>query len=440
MNVPKAASEFLRALGSSARAVHLYPEGHPVRQDHLSELDTLTFELLRDSGFDFFVYDDSFFFEDALMAKESLTYQWLLQTWQRIGIESLSVQPDARSRDLRALVLYIAEEGPSPEGAIEINTADLTRKSQTDKIADPIHKAYADTLNIMREVAEGVKRGTTPKLGAAATSVDSLIKAVLGDPQSALLMSTIRAHHESTFFHMVNVCMLSIATGASIGLPRHQLLPLGMGALLHDVGKVAIPQETLNTSGPLSAEDWIQIRRHPIEGASVLLQSWERIDPQAAAIAHQHHIRHDGEGYPDTGSKERPNLLSKIVTVADVFDALTTKRSYRLPDTRERALEVLLSGANSHFDPRIVRVFVRMMGFYPPGSVIELGDGSIAVVIRNNEELLDRPVVVVTKDPKGNPVEPRLIDLAEGNAEDPTNQIVRGINADMAGVEPADLI
>lgn len=440
MSSPRAASEFLRALGSSAKSVHLYPANHPIRHDHILELTTITDSLLNEGPFDLFIFDDSFFYGDSLMARESLIYQWLMRAWEKVGITSLSLTTDVTSDDLPALVLYVAGIGPEPTGAIEINAVDLSQRDHSDEASHPIHKAYSETLDLMREVAEGVKRGAKPRLGAAATSVESLVEAVLGDPESALLMSTIRAHHESTFFHMVNVCMLSIATGASIGLPKNQLLPLGMGALLHDVGKVSVPEETLSHSGPLTAKAWREIRKHPIEGASLLLQSWERVNPLAASIAHQHHIRHDGGGYPRQRANQRPDLLAKIVTVADVFDALTTKRSYRLPDTSERALEVLLSGADSHFDSRIVRVFVRMMGFYPPGSVIELGDGSIAVVVKGNEKQLDRPVIMITKDHRGDPISPRRVDLSETDPEEDAYRIIGGVAPDSAGVEASDLI
>jgi hypothetical protein len=167
------------------------------------------------------------------------------------------------------------------------------------------------------------------------------------------------------------------------------------------------------------------------------LRSWSRISPLAAKMAFEHHVRLDGTGYPSAPVGDSPDLMSRIVAVVDTFDAMTSRRSYRRAEQRQRALDVLASGAGSHYDPRIVRVFIKVLGFYPPGSVVALDDGSIAVVVRNNPKTLDRPVVRLVREPSGE----QLVEAPELDLEtNPERSIRAGLDQSEAGIDPADFI
>lgn len=437
------AGGFLPALASTLRAFGLYPEGHPIPEEKINELVKATEAAMYSAEgpkpIDYIIHDDSFFFGDRLLSKESITLQWMMRQWQTVGIHSVTISPGAGRAHLAALVLHISGKSPPPDGVVRINVARLLTKEEAPAEGETLRSLYADTLDLTREIGQGMISGAQPSLGAAKETVERLVTAVMGDKESALLLSTMHTHDEQTFFHMVNVCILSVATGSAIGLSRDQLSVLGMGGLLHDIGKVGVSPEVLNRSGPLSDEDWDQIRRHPLEGAGMLLRSWERISPLAAKVAYEHHVRLDGRGYPPDPIAARPDLMSRIVTVTDTFDAMTSRRPYRRAEQRQRALEVLLSGAGSHYDGRVVRVFIRLMGFYPPGSVVKLEDDSIAVVVQNNPNALDSPVIQVVKDPAGNELStPEKIDLAAKS--NGTHRIAVGVDQLQVGVDPADLI
>lgn len=305
-----------------------------------------------------------------------------------------------------------------------------------DEGLNQLRSAYSEALDLMRDIGVGVSAGKSLPLGPARGAVESLVESVLADRDSGLLLSTMRAHDEYTFFHMVNVCILSVSMGASIGLPKDQLTSLGLGAILHDMGKVGVPHEVLNKPGALSDQDWAQIRRHPVEGAGLILSSWDKIEPRAAVIAYEHHQRLDGSGYPTLQLREKSDLLSRIVSVADTFDAITSRRSYRRAEQRQKALDVLVSGAGAHYDPRIVKVFIKMLGFYPPGSVVQLSDNSIAIVIKNNTESLSLPVIKVVRNPVGGRVDPVEIDLSKR----PDVVISRGLKPEAAPIEAVDLL
>jgi HD-GYP domain-containing protein (c-di-GMP phosphodiesterase class II) len=437
---------FLRTFASAVRAYGLYPSGHPILEEKIDELNP-SVENSRTTAppapggvVVFLIHEDSFFVNDKLLPKESITFQWFMRHWQSRAISSITIGPGVSREDLSSLVDFVAGEGAAPFGAVEINEAKLRPADLTPRRnGASMQSVYSDALDLTRELGVGLERGAAPPLGATKDTVERLVNGVLSDPDSALLMSTMHSHDEYTFFHMVNVCILSVATGAAIGLAREQLTVLGMGGLLHDIGKVGVPSEILNRSGPLSDTDWGYIRRHPAEGAGMLLRSWSRISPLAARVAYEHHVRLDHTGYPREPVDGKPDLLSRIVTVVDTFDAMTSRRPYRRADQRQRALDVLVSGSGSHYDPRVVRVFLKMLGFYPPGSVVRLADGSVAVVVRNNPDALDSPVVKIVKDAAGQPQDLELeVNLASSAAA--AQSIAQGLDQSEAGLDPADLI
>lgn len=440
MNELSWARGFLQSLSSTLRSRFLYPAHHPIRNEKLDELERATAALLQGRGSaDFLVHEDSFFFGDVLMRKESLTMQGLMRHWQKRGVSSITLSSAGRDR-LESLVAFLADEGPPPSLGVRINTAVLL--SPEDRplpgAEDLLRHAYAEALDLIRDIRGAVGRGLTPPMASAKQAVDGLVNAVLTDPESSLLMTAMRSHDEATFFHMINVCILSVATGATIGLSRPQLTVLGIGALLHDLGKIGIPLEILNRAGPLSEDDWTEIRKHPSEGAAMILRSWDKLSPLAAMIAYEHHLGVTGSGYPNVPIRTNPQLLSRIVTVADTFDAVTSRRPYRRADHRERALDILLSGAGSHYDPRIVKVFIRMLGYFPPGSVVQLSDGSVAVVTRNNADALALPVVKVVRDSAGRAIEPLEINLKSSEGRSTT--IVKGLPPEDSRLDPADLL
>jgi hypothetical protein len=222
----------------------------------------------------------------------------------------------------------------------------------------------------------------------------------------------VKSYDEYTYYHMMNVCILSLALGQAIGLRQDQVATLGLGALLHDVGKVRVPREILQHDGALSEEQWRIIQRHPVDGAALILLTGKEMFNPAVSIVMEHHAAYDLSGYPRLSGRPRPAVAARMVAVADCFDAITSKRSYREPEDRRQALSILQAGAGRGFDPLVVRSFVRLLGLFPIGSLVLLSTGEVAMVVRNHDRLLSRPVVRVILDRVGTPTEPEELDLS----------------------------
>ncbi|MGH2574028.1 MAG: HD-GYP domain-containing protein, partial [Actinomycetota bacterium] len=264
-----------------------------------------------------------------------------------------------------------------------------------------------------RHTAGAVAAGRAVDLEPTTRLVQQLSEQVVKDPTQALLLATLRSHDEYTYYHMLNVCLLSLALGYAVGLRPEQIVSLGIGALLHDVGKVNVPAEVLQQVGGLTEEQWRLIQKHPVDGAGILFSTGHSVLQPAAAIILEHHAAYNLAGYPALSGRAHPSLPARMVAVADCFDAVTTNRPYRKGEERRQGLNLLLSGAGRGYDPRVVRAFVRLLGLFPVGSLVRLSNGAVGVVVRNHEHLLARPRVRLVLDANGTPCEPQELDLSE---------------------------
>lgn len=412
------ASQFLRHLSSARQVYALYPAGHPKRVEEIQQaLESLRKlrALLRGEPV-LFVTRHAIYLGPVLLARDSLSRYGLVDAFEKAGIEAIEPLVYVTAEDVDKLVQIVLGE---LELTAEFDGLTLNRvkpdfdPDEDDSGRSVLRRSYALGLEILRHTAASVVSGQPVDLRAPGQLVSQLSEQVMQDPTQALMLATIRSHDEYTYYHMLNVCLLSLAMGYAVGLGPDQIVALGLGALLHDVGKVNVPVDVLQHVGALTPEQWRMIQRHPVEGAGIIFATGENLEQLTAAIVLEHHAGYDLSGYPKLSNRAHPSLPARMVAVADCFDAVTTTRPYRRAEERRQALNILLAGAGRGYDPRIVRTFVRLQGLFPVGSLIRLTTGAIGVVVRNHESLLARPRVRIVLDPKGDPCDPFELDLAE---------------------------
>jgi HD-GYP domain-containing protein (c-di-GMP phosphodiesterase class II) len=257
------------------------------------------------------------------------------------------------------------------------------------------------------------------------------------DDVTLLGLTCIKSLEDYVLTHAVNVTILSVALARAAQLPKRDVEHVGVAALLHDVGQIDVPQEVLQSAESLTEEEWGSIRRHTLHGALRLLEAGPlEFTAPAALAALEHHLGMWGDGYPKLPSGWSPSLASRIIQIADTYDALTSRRVYRQHPVRpDRVLAYMLENAGMRFDPVLVKLFVTILGLYPPGTAVELDEGSIGIVVRPNREtsLLHRPQVCVLLDGEGKPVEEDpIVDLAETE-----RGIARCVEAEALELAPA---
>ncbi|MEW6572643.1 MAG: HD-GYP domain-containing protein [Bacillota bacterium] len=241
-------------------------------------------------------------------------------------------------------------------------------------------------------------------------TVNEIIDQLLKNPDLVFNLIDIRTIDDYTFGHSVNVCVLSLLTGISLGYERADLFTLGMGALLHDIGKAVIPDTILNKPDKLTPEEFALVREHPERGFRMLLQVPE-VSATSACIALQHHERFQGQGYPRGLKGGEIHEFAVICGVADVFDALVADRVYRKAYPVHEAYELIAGSGNFLFDYRIVQAFLQNVAAYPVGTLVRLSTGQIGVVVETQRGLTLYPKVRILFDGQGSACEPYEIDL-----------------------------
>lgn len=292
---------------------------------------------------------------------------------------------------------------PAIKAFIEDEKIVLSKETQLEAfkaVSDVVHQVKNDAV-INGEQTRAVMR----------TLVDEVLQA----PDAIMNLMDIKSFDDYTFTHNVNVSAISLLIGSSMGLTKNELEELATGCMLHDVGKIKIAIDLLNKEGSLSDDEFVELRSHPRQGYDILVKS-RGLSEESRLVALQHHEKFQGNGYPANLRGNEITLYARICSVADVYDALTTDRPYRLAMSPYDAIKILTSGIDRHFDPNVLTAFIRKFSLYPAGSFVRLNDASIALVLRNNPESVIRPVVKLLKDSKGEKYPDRIeINLAESS-------------------------
>jgi HD-GYP domain-containing protein (c-di-GMP phosphodiesterase class II) len=279
-------------------------------------------------------------------------------------------------------------------------------------------------------------------------AVQGIVDQVLSNESSMVTMTTLRDFDEYTFTHCVNVSIFSVIIGQRLGLERLQLYELGLGALFHDVGKQRLDLDVINKAGALTDEDWAHLKEHPTEGLLLLfgMHGFTDVPYRQMLIAYEHHMKIDLTGYPPNKREREPTLFSRIVAVADAFDAGTSVRSYQYePWPPDAVLQEMRDNPKRGFDKLLVKVLITATGVYPVGTLVILDSHELAVVSQVNPdpELLHRPKVRVISDSVGLPLqETKTIDLAEPDPATgkPKHQIIKTTDPQKYGIRVSDYL
>ncbi len=265
-------------------------------------------------------------------------------------------------------------------------------------------RIHANAKNFIEKIMQDAKAGKDVDVQEAKTLVKDLAKNIIANPMALIWLTQLKNRDEYTSIHSLNVCILSLFFGRSLGMNTQQLNELGLGALLHDIGKLRVPLEILNKPDRLTDEEYDVIKRHTLLGYD-LLKNKDGLSRDSLVVIKNHHERVDGHGYPDGLQSYGIDLYSRIVKIVDVYDAVTSKRVYHQDVTPYHALNCIYSDRNGAFDEKLVQAFLKHMGIYPVGCAIELNTGEIGVVTSINEKRHLAPTLLLVRDNKQRPLE-----------------------------------
>ncbi len=424
---------------AALRALKLYPVENVTVQQALDDVHEAVAELVRREGaVALQVVGDFFFLNDTrlrLDLSNFSTFGSFARALTDHGIGSVEVVKGVERQEwapfLSLLLRDRNEEGPfsafvqrleaTPVEHVEVLPVREVqeRELEEEEALQAAKRTYAQSVQVAKNVLGDVRMGRAVNVRKVKRSVQGIVDRVLSNEPSMITMTTLRHVDEYTFTHCVNVCIFSIVIGQRLGLDKHQLYELGLGALFHDVGKMRMDPEVLNKAAALTEDEWEQIRQHPTDGLLTLFEfhGFTDVPYRQMLIAYEHHMKTDLSGYPKNRRERTPGIFSKIVAVADGFDAATSVRSYQhQPDAPDEVLREMRDDPARGFDPLLVKALINATGVYPIGTLVILDTLELAVVsgVKEDDDKLHLPRVRVISDEMGVPLaEPVELDLED---------------------------
>jgi len=233
---------------------------------------------------------------------------------------------------------------------------------------------------------------------------------VFRNEAAAVTLFKLRGFDEYTYTHSINVSILAVLLGKHLGLDKPTLLKLGLAGMYHDVGKARIPESILNKPGKLTPAEFQAMKAHPLEGYNVM-KGQADLDPEILRAVVEHHERHDGSGYPRGVRGEDISRFSRIISVVDVYDALTSRRVYKGAMAPAKALGMMYQWRDKDFPHNAIENFIRCVGVFPVGSFVRLSGGEFGIVASTNPVRPTKPEIKVVLDAKMRPQLARVLDL-----------------------------
>jgi HD-GYP domain-containing protein (c-di-GMP phosphodiesterase class II) len=432
----------LLALYTALRSLKLYPVENATVQKSLDDLDTATRSLLNlENDLEVRLAGD-FIFVNATRLRLELdnyaSFSHILGMLRAFEVGVLRIHTSTERREWQiflSLLLSLGERGQPDErfdelagrlGSAGVRGLEIERAIHTENDRDQeeakqaAKRVYSQGVAVTKEVITSSRLGRATNVKRVKRAVQLIVDQVLNNETSVVGLTTIRDYDEYTFTHSVNVCIFSVALGKKLGLSRLQLYDLGMTALLHDVGKARVPVEILNKTTGLDEREWQVMQAHPWLGALTLfgMRTYDEIPYRSILVAHEHHMKTDLSGYPKSIRPRTLGIFSRIVSVADGFDAATTRRSYQtVPIEPDQVLREMWQNPKRGYDSVLVKALINLIGIYPVGTCVILDTLEVGIVAAPNPDggQLNRPLVRIAVNVDGGTVPPPgdLVNLAE---------------------------
>ena len=457
---------FVVAFYSALRAIKLYPVENAAVQKALEEFAFVTQDILRHEQDLELRLSHEFIFINATRLRLDLSnyasFSHILQLCRASDVGVVRFHPGVQSRELLVFLSLLQAPGKGEPKerffqltakleAASVTTIEVAPPAESDtdrefreKAKEAAKRTYTQSVAVTKDVIGSIRMGRAPNIKKIKRVVQSIVDQILNEETSLVGLTTIRDYDEYTFTHSVNVCIFSVALGRRLGLQKLQLYDLGLAALFHDIGKARVPVDVLNKSGQLEEAEWRLIASHPWLGVLSLFKMRGQTDLpyRSMRVAYEHHMKHDLSGYPRPVRPRELSIYSRIVAVADGFDAATSRRAYQTePLNPADVLREMRDNPRRGMDPVVVKAFINLLGIYPVGTCVVLDTFELALVhsANPNPELISRPIVRVVSDPQGNVLYPgHLLDLGEQESGVYRRTIIKTADPDRYGIRVGD--
>lgn len=441
--------ELLRRFASGVRAGQLYAKDHPLVGRNVEGLLAALKPLLAATpNLTVGIVGTQFVVADTPMPKASASMTELIKRLKDQQVERITFDRGVTADHALGFMLAVAAltgKGDSdalpafPHIRVGRITAEERRNDGVANDMAAIRRLYSSAVGVAETVWESTMSEGQPDLPAALQAIEGLADAVSNNRTAVVALTAMRSYDNYTFTHMVNVAILTMGQARALGIDGKLLREFGLSALMHDIGKVRTPKEILNKPERLTDDEFLVMRRHTVDGAEILRRTPE-MPVLAPVVAFEHHLRLDGTGYPVGVQRGALNLGTMLCSIADVYDAMRSQRGYQEAFPTERILAVLTRNDGQQFDQHLVRRFVQLLGIYPPGNLVKLNTGEIAVVVQVHAPDPHRPrvrVVIGADGTKLDTPQDRSLFAMTGDDE---QTVVAPVDPADVGIDPLALL
>ncbi len=439
-------------LSAIIRNAALYPESHPILLASADKLRSKIEEMLigRQEVSFFLIGGELFFEKMSIPIDASLVL--IIEQFVSRDVGGVSFKPGIRDEELIRFSGVMNREASQLAGTggiselsarenishIELHRVLVVDKTTAASIKAGKQKAkeiFNDAIVAVKDMVQAARLDRTSNMRKMNTMVQTMVDNVLENRNALLGLTNIKMYDEYTFAHSVNVSILAVSLGTFLSLDKPQIAALGIAALMHDIGKVNVPNEIINKPGKPTDEEWEAIKRHPIEGA-LILAGVPGISKLAMVAAFEHHQHDDATGYPAPGNPFLKHPFSQIVSLVDAYDAITAARVYYSSKTSpDEGVRILLKKRGAPFNPFLVNAFVKMIGIFPIGTIVKLDTGETGLVVQQTSDLLRPRLLILTRfdgSEKENGTTISLLETVKGLYR---RSIVGTINPVAAGID-----
>jgi putative nucleotidyltransferase with HDIG domain len=334
---------------------------------------------------------------------------------------------DLDARTVSKLQAIEKEEGP-PEGSSQVPFEDEIQQALVTR---------DKTKEVVDHMLEDVRIGRSIDTAEAKQVVENIMESITRNREALVCLTQLKNRDEYTSIHSMNVCILCIAFGRHLGLRREQLQLLGVGALLHDIGKMRVPLEILNKPGRLTEDEFAIMKNH-VTYAAGILEKTAGFSPRSMKVVMEHHERFTGGGYPLGLNGENISALGQLAGIVDVYDAITSDRVYHNHMHPHEAIKKMYEWSARDFNKGLLEKFIKCVGIYPLGSLVEINHADLGIVVSSHEASALKPAVMLVLDERGQAHEqPRIIDLMQKDKSGEKHKwtITKVMDPEQCGVE-----
>jgi putative nucleotidyltransferase with HDIG domain len=348
--------------------------------------------------------------------------------WTEVPVlfQGFTLQSDVEARILRQYCAWVVVEDEAERLAPVLDQIPHLKQRTTEPLQETrtleqelprAADTWSRTQQFVEKVIRDIEQNNDLELASARPLIRSCVDSVKANASAMFWMARIKHRDAYTAEHCLRVAILTVAFARFLGLPEDDLEVAGMCGLLHDIGKLRVPDEILNKPGPLSPREYEVMREHTTLGHELLKQD-PSLDPIISDVTLHHHERIDGRGYPQQLPEWQISRFARLISIVDAYDAMTSDRCYRDGMSPADAVRILYKNRAQQFDADMVEAFIRMIGIYPPGSLVELNTGEVALVVSTHPGRKLKPKVEILLDNNRHPITPRVMDLGSQTTTD----------------------